>query len=133
MGELSRLISALEARFCIRLEWCSGGNSSNLNWLNGCGNPGRINHLRLGEALLLGREPLTRKAIPGLYTDAITLVAEVIEAKVKPSRPWGSRHHSSFATPPRVVRSDPLRRLAGVSSWLSASRMPIPPVSVPLG
>jgi predicted amino acid racemase len=106
MGELSRLISALEARFCIRLEWCSGGNSSNLNWLNGGGELGRINHLRLGEALLLGRDPLTRKAIPGLYTDAITLVAEVIEAKVKPTRPWGSRHHSSFATPPRVASSD---------------------------
>lgn len=106
MGELSRLISALEARFCIRLEWCSGGNSSNLNWLNGGGELGRINHLRLGEALLLGRDPLTRKAIPGLYSDAITLVAEVIEAKVKPTRPWGSRHHSSFATPPRVASSD---------------------------
>lgn len=106
MGELSRLISALEARFCIRLQWCSGGNSSNLNWLNGGVGLGRINHLRLGEALLLGREPLTRKAIPGLFTDAITLVAEVIEAKVKPTRPWGARHHSSFATTPRVASTD---------------------------
>ncbi len=97
MGELSRLISALEARFGIQLAWCSGGNSSNLNWLNGGGNPGRINHLRLGEALLLGREPLTRKAIPGLHTDAITLVAEVIEAKVKPTRPWGTRRQTSIA------------------------------------
>lgn len=105
MGELSRLISDLEARFRIQLEWCSGGNSSNLNWLNGGNNLGRINHLRLGEALLLGREPLTRKAIPGLYTDAITLVAEVIEAKVKPTHPWGSRHHSSFAAPEGAART----------------------------
>ena len=106
MGELSRLICALEARFRIQLPWCSGGNSSNLNWLAGGAHPGRINHLRLGEALLLGREPLTRKAIPGLYTDAITLVAEVIEAKVKPSRPWGTRHHATFAAPAAVAGAE---------------------------
>jgi predicted amino acid racemase len=100
MGELSRLISALEGRFGIRLGWCSGGNSANLPWLLAGGDPGRINHLRLGEALLLGREPLTRTAIPGLYTDAITLVAEVIEAKYKPNRAWGTRHRTSFSKKP---------------------------------
>ncbi|MCP9889300.1 alanine/ornithine racemase family PLP-dependent enzyme [Cyanobium sp. ATX 6A2] len=98
MAELSALATALEGRFGIRLEWCSGGNSANLPWLAGGGHPGRINHLRLGEALLLGREPLTRTAIPGLYTDAITLVAEVIEAKRKPTLPWGSRQRTSFST-----------------------------------
>lgn len=111
MAELSRLICDLEARFRIRLEWCSGGNSSNLNWLHGGGDRGRINHLRLGEALLLGREPLTRRAIPGLYTDAITLVAEVIESKVKPTRPWGARHHASFATPTEVASTEPAQAL----------------------
>jgi len=102
MGELSHLMTALERRFCIRLELCSGGNSANLPWLAGGGNPGRINHLRLGEALLLGREPLTRTAIPGLYTNAITLVAEVIESKRKPSRAWGTPHCTSFANGPVV-------------------------------
>jgi predicted amino acid racemase len=97
MAVLTRLVESLERRFGIRLEWCSGGNSANLPWLASGADPGRINHLRLGEALLLGREPLTRTAIPGLHTDAITLVAEVIEAKRKPSRPWGTRHSTSFA------------------------------------
>jgi predicted amino acid racemase len=96
MAELSALTSAQEARFGIRLPWCSGGNSANLPWLAAGGAAGRINHLRLGEALLLGREPLSRSAIPGLYTDAITLVAEVIESKRKPMRPWGTRQRSSF-------------------------------------
>jgi len=100
MAELSRLIETLERRFGLRLEWCSGGNSANLPWLAAGGDPGRINHLRLGEALLLGREPLTGKAIPGLHTDAITLVAEVIECKLKPSRAWGTRHRTSFAKEP---------------------------------
>lgn len=96
MAELSALVVAMEARFGIRLDWCSGGNSANLPWLAAGGDPGRINHLRLGEALLLGREPLTRMAIPGLHTDAITLVAEVIEAKRKPTLPWGNRQRTSF-------------------------------------
>lgn len=98
MAELSRLTNALERRFGVRLPWCSGGNSANLPWLAAGGEPGRLNHLRLGEALLLGREPLRRTAIPGLFTNAITLVAEVIEAKLKPSQPWGERQRTSFAS-----------------------------------
>lgn len=98
MAVLSGLVSSLERRFRLRLPCCSGGNSANLPWLAAGGYPGRVNHLRLGEALLLGREPLGRTAIPGLFTDAITLVAEVIESRCKPSRPWGSRRLTSFAT-----------------------------------
>jgi predicted amino acid racemase len=97
MAVLSGLVSALERRFRLRLGCCSGGNSANLPWLASGGDPGRINHLRLGEALLLGREPLGRTAIPGLFTDAITLVAEVIESRCKPGRPWGRRRLTSFA------------------------------------
>ncbi len=96
MAALSALTSAQEARFGIQLPWCSGGNSANLPWLAAGGDPGRINHLRLGEALLLGREPLNRTPIPGLHTDAITLVAEVIESKRKPMQPWGSCQRTSF-------------------------------------
>ena len=97
MAELSQLTNALERRFGLHLPWCSGGNSANLPWLAAGGEPGRLNHLRLGEALLLGREPLRRTAIPGLFTNAITLVAEVIEAKLKPNQPWGERQRTSFA------------------------------------
>jgi predicted amino acid racemase len=97
MAVLSGLVGALERRFRLSLPCCSGGNSANLPWLAAGGDPGRVNHLRLGEALLLGREPLGRTAIPGLFTDAITLVAEVIESRSKPSRPWGRRRLSSFA------------------------------------
>ncbi len=106
MAELSRLTIALERRFGLRLPWCSGGNSANLPWLAAGGDPGRINHLRLGEALLLGREPLGRTAIPGLHTDAISLVAEVIEARRKPSQPWGERGRTSFAGPPNAPPAD---------------------------
>jgi predicted amino acid racemase len=119
MAELSRLATALERRFSVHLPWCSGGNSANLPWLAAGSNPGRINHLRLGEALLLGREPLGGTAIPGLHTDAITLVAEVIESKPKPSQPWGQRHRTSFSSQlprplPRATHSCEVRALLAI-------------------
>jgi predicted amino acid racemase len=89
MGELSRLMTLIETTFGISLELGSGGNSANLDWVFGSQSTGRINNLRLGESILLGRETLHRNAIDGLYTDAITLVAEVIESKSKPTQPTG--------------------------------------------
>lgn len=91
MTELSQLAEQIEVTFGIKLDVISGGNSASLSWAfnqNGSG-IGRINNLRLGESILLGRESLHHRAIEGLYTDAFTLSAEVIESKLKPSRPTG--------------------------------------------
>ena len=96
MGQLSALADSIEATFGLRLGTVSGGNSANLGWVLSGADPGRIDDLRLGEALLLGREPLSRERIPGLYPDAITLVAEVIESKRKPAQPWGTIGHTPF-------------------------------------
>ena len=79
MGELSRLAALIEATFDISIEIVSGGNSANLDWVFSSEHMGRVNNLRLGESILLGREALNRNAIDGLHTDAITLVGEVIE------------------------------------------------------
>jgi ornithine racemase len=96
MRELSSLADAIDGEFGPVISIVSGGNSSNLEWALGCVDPGRVNNLRLGEAILLGCEPLHRQPIDGLFTDAITLVAEVIEAKVKPSQPWGEIAETAF-------------------------------------
>ena len=61
---------------------------------------GRINNLRLGESIYLGCETLHRKPIPGLFTDAFTLVAEVIESKIKPSLPYGEVSQDAFGNVP---------------------------------
>lgn len=98
MGELSALADAIDATFGPVLSIVSGGNSSNLDWVIGGGPTGRINNLRLGEAILLGCEPLHRLPIKGLYTDAMTLVAEVIESKIKPSKPWGEIAENPFGS-----------------------------------
>jgi len=79
MGILSGLADDIEALHGISLEVVSGGNSANLNWALHTNNVGRIDELRLGEAILLGVDPLYRTPIPGLHTDAFTLTAEVIE------------------------------------------------------
>ena len=87
---------SIEATFGLVLPTISGGNSGNLDWVLSGADTVRINDLRLGESLLLGREPLHRRPLDGLHTDAITLVAEVIESGPKPSRPWGDIAQSAF-------------------------------------
>ncbi len=101
MAELSALADLIEATFDLKLEIVSGGNSANLEWALSGAETGRINDLRLGEAILLGCETLHRQPINGLFTNALTLVAEVIESKLKPSQPSGTIAQTAFgdATP----------------------------------
>ena len=115
MAELSRLASTIETTFGISLDVVSGGNSANLDWALGGAELGRVDDLRLGEAILLGRETLRRDPVPGLATDAITLVAEVIESKVKPSKPWGTVGLTAFGAAPAIVdRGDRRRAILAV-------------------
>ncbi len=96
MTALSDLADAIESEFQIRLNTVTGGNSSNLKWAFGASRIGRVNNLRLGESILLGQDPLQRKSIRGLFKDAITFVAEVIESNLKPTMPWGEIGYSTF-------------------------------------
>lgn len=89
MNKLSSMAIRLEEKFKITLMMVSGGNSANYNWFQASDDLGRINNLRLGESIFLGREALRRTPIPGLFTDIFTLVVEVIETKRKPSKPYG--------------------------------------------
>jgi predicted amino acid racemase len=96
MAELSAMVAVVEAATGVHLAVVSGGNSANLGWALGPARIGRINDLRLGEALLLGRDPVDRRPIEGLRTDAVTLVGEVIESGPKPSTPWGRVEQNAF-------------------------------------
>jgi predicted amino acid racemase len=97
MAELSALATSIEAALDVELEIVSGGNSANLDWaLDAGAEVGRINHLRLGESILLGREPLRRSVPEGLETDAFALVGEVIESKHKPFETRGSLAQAAF-------------------------------------
>ena len=100
MHELSELADAIEKEFQMNLEIISGGNSANYEWYESAHEVGQINNLRLGESILLGRETVNRKAIPGLHTSAFKLVAEVIESKEKPSLPFGEICQDAFGNVP---------------------------------
>ncbi|SNT41841.1 alanine racemase [Tropicimonas sediminicola] len=86
MALLTSLASDIERSYGPVVEVVSGGSSASLPWALGLGAMGRINNLRLGEAILLGVDPVSGASIGGLHTDAFTLVVEVIETKIKPQK-----------------------------------------------
>jgi predicted amino acid racemase len=110
MDELTALVEQVEARIGRRLDVVSGGNSANLDWALAATDVGRVDDLRLGEAILLGTEPLHRRPVEGLHLDAFTLVAEVIEVATKPSQPWGEIAQGAFGAPPVRTTTGPIRQ-----------------------
>ena len=100
MEQLSTIAGSVEKKFGLNLTFISGGNSANYNWFISTNDIGRINSLRIGESIYLGRETINRKAISGLFTDSFTLVAEVIESKIKPSLPYGEISQDAFGNIP---------------------------------
>lgn len=117
MKDLSTLANDIETKFSLALCYVSGGNSANYNWFMTTGDVGRVNNLRLGESIYLGRETLNRMAIPELYTDAFTFVTEVIELKVKPSVPYGEIGQNAFGIYPEFEdRGQMTRAILGVGN-----------------
>jgi ornithine racemase len=125
MAELSVLVAQLEAAFDLTLDVVSGGNSANLAWVFGAPSVGRINDLRLGESILLGRDPLSRAPIEGLHLDAFTLVVEVIESKIKPSLPHGRIAQTAFGEPDAVTDQGP-----GAQSILAIGQQDVDPLGL---
>lgn len=117
MNALSTLARDVEMKFSLPLSYISGGNSANYNWFMETNSVGRVNNLRLGESIYLGRETLNRVAIPELYTDAFTFVTEVIESKIKPSIPYGEIGQNAFGVFPQFQdRGQMSRVILGVGS-----------------
>jgi len=110
MQELSLIAGNIQRKYGINFEVVSGGNSANYQWFVSTPDVGLINHLRIGEAILLGCDTLTRERIPGLYTDAFTLVAEVIELKTKSSRPYGEIAQDAFGHVPAFEDKGDVKR-----------------------
>ena len=110
MEYLSTIVKNIEEKFGLTLEFVSGGNSANYNWFISTKDIGKINNLRLGESIFLGCETLYRKHIPNLFTDAFTLITEVIESKIKPSVPYGNVHQDAFGNTPKFQDRGQIRR-----------------------
>lgn len=115
MGELVGYAEKIEETFGLNLEIISGGNSSSLPLLMEGGMPKRVNHLRLGESIVLGRETVKGTLWPGCHHDAFQLSAEVIELKKKPSVPIGETGMDAFGeTPTFSDKGEILRAILSV-------------------
>jgi predicted amino acid racemase len=128
MENLSSIAINIEDMFKLKLEFVSGGNSANYDWFMSTKDVGKINNLRLGESIFLGCETLERKPIPGLFTDAFTLIAEVIESKIKPSLPYGDIHQDAFGNTPKFHDRGLIRRVilgVGLQDVLVSGLTPI--------
>lgn len=78
----------------------SGGNSANLPLLASGEMPWEINHFRIGEAIVLGRNVIDRSPWAGTRQDTFRMVAEVVEVARKPSMPIGDRGQDAFGGMP---------------------------------
>lgn len=111
MRQLVVLAGEVEQAIGRKLRWLSGLNSSGLELVASGQLPQRINHARIGEAILLGRETIHRRPWPETFQDAFVLSAEVLELKRKPSVPTGERGEDAFGQQP-VFKDKGLRQRA---------------------
>ncbi|WIF94390.1 ornithine racemase Orr [Caminicella sporogenes] len=100
LGKLQEIAEKISKKFDIELKIISGGNSSSIHLVQKNEMPMRINNLRLGESIVLGRETAYGNIIENTYQDAFKLVAEVIELKEKPSVPIGEIGMDAFGNKP---------------------------------
>lgn len=115
MTGLVALTEEVECKFGFDLELISGINSSGLELIAAGGMPARVNHARIGEAILLGRETVRRRPWPGTRQDAFVLHAEVLERKRKPSVPVGETTEDAFGRRPSFTdRGERVRALLNI-------------------
>jgi len=105
LGELCELAEEIEKQIGRKLEIVSGGASTSLSLLVNGKMPGRINHLRIGEAIITAKDfpYLWDIEMPGIYRDPMVLKAQVVEVKQKPSFPVGEIFIDAFGNKPVYI------------------------------
>lgn len=103
MELLVELVEQAEDELGEPVSMVSGGNSSALPLVAAGGMPERVDHLRIGEAILLGRETVERTAFPGTVQDAVVLHGEVLQLGRKPSLPIGARGQDAMGHVPEFA------------------------------
>ncbi|MEG0291685.1 MAG: ornithine racemase Orr [Anaerovoracaceae bacterium] len=100
LSQLADFADRIEAKFDIKLNTVSGGNSSSIYLIAKGELPERINNLRLGEAFLLGNDTAYGTRLEGTTDDALILEAQIVELKEKPSKPIGEVGKDAFGNVP---------------------------------
>ena len=114
MNELVGLARQVEQRIGRKLEIVSGGATSSFTLVHWGTMPAGVNHLRIGEAILLGKDLQVDWGIRDmdyLRMDALTLRAEVVEVKDMPTYPIGEFAIDAFGRKP-VYEDRGIRRRA---------------------
>lgn len=117
LGLLCDVASEIESHIGRKLEIISGGATSSLPLLLEGKMPEKVNHLRLGEGILLNMDLPEIWGIPfqNLHQDAFVLNAQVVEIKTKPSYPVGEIFIDAFGhTPEYVDRGTRKRAILGL-------------------
>lgn len=114
MNRLVQAAEAVERLIGHPLEIVSGGSTTSIPMMLEGGLPEKINHLRVGEAILAGQDLpfFWHCQAEGAEGDALLLEAEIIECGVKPSAPWGRQQTNAFGELPPKAEDRGLRRRA---------------------
>jgi len=83
MTQLCLYHELLQLKFDMEIPYISAGTSAALSLLRDGGLPEAVNHFRVGEAIVLGTDPVTGERFPGLRDDVATVQAEIVELKEK--------------------------------------------------
>jgi len=104
MLKLIEVTERIECKIDRKIEIVSGGATSTIPLISEGKLPNRINHLRVGESVLLGRE---LEEFYGcklqLEKDGFVLMAELVEIKEKPSYPIGEMMYDAFGNKPEYI------------------------------
>ncbi|MDD5090806.1 MAG: alanine/ornithine racemase family PLP-dependent enzyme [Candidatus Wallbacteria bacterium] len=110
MNQILAIKALLEMQFGLSLDMVSGGNSSGLPLLASGKMPKGINHFRVGEAMVLGRNVIDRSPFPGTRQDTFIFKGEIVEYRVKPSVPIGNRGQNAFGETDEFPQRGEIRR-----------------------
>lgn len=100
LTELAACGAAVETALGRPLAIYSGGGTGSFVMMRRGSLPGAFNNLRLGEALLLGRDTSFGMLLDGLSQDTMRIEAELVEVRTKPTLPVGEIGHDAFGSVP---------------------------------
>ena len=102
LSYLCEIAQDIEDKIGRKLDIISGGSTTSLPLLFDNKMPSKINNLRIGEALIIGRDLIDYWGydLEKMHKDTMILKAEVIEIKEKPTYPIGEMFLDAFGNKP---------------------------------
>jgi len=110
LGRLAETAQWLRRETGAEIPLVSGGNSSSLHLVFDKKLPEGINHLRLGESILLGMNTYDSTPFEELRQDTFIFRAEICEVQMKPSLPHGHRGPNAFGEKVHFKDEGPMLR-----------------------